>query len=201
MTQTNEHTPAILIVLGSTRQSRQGEVVARWITERAGERLDARFELIDLKDWPLPFIQNPVPPAMGHYDDTTQMWADKVGAADGFIFVTPEYNHGYPAVLKNALDHIYAEWGYKPATIVSYGIAAGGYRASEQLRQVLIELRMVPVRDQVGISPIFEAFDEHGRARDKAVERMTVTMLDELVWWAGVLRSARMRRYGSTTAA
>jgi NAD(P)H-dependent FMN reductase len=197
----NESAPKILIVLGSTRQNRQGETVARWISERANARADARFELIDLRDWPLPFLQNPMPPALGRYDDTTQPWADKIGAADGFVFVTPEYNHGYPAVLKNALDHLYREWGYKPAAIVSYGVAGGGVRAGEQLRQVLIELRMVPVRDQVGVSPNGQAFDERGRVRDERLERMAITMLDELVWWAATLRPARLLRSASSSAA
>jgi NAD(P)H-dependent FMN reductase len=187
--------------LGSTRQNRQGETVAHWISERANARLDARFELLDLMDWPLPFVQNPTPPALGRYDDTTQPWADEIDAADGFIFVTPEYNHGYPAVLKNALDHLYREWGYKPATIISYGMAGGGVRASEQLRQVLIELRMVPVRDQVGIPFIAQAFDEQGRAHDGGLERLATTMLDELVWWATTLRPARLLRSASTSAA
>jgi NAD(P)H-dependent FMN reductase len=197
----NETAPKMLIVLGSTRQNRQGEAVARWISERANARADARFELIDLRDWPLPFLQNPTPPALRRYDDTTQPWADKIGAADGFVFVTPEYNHGYPAVLKNALDHLYREWGYKPAAVVSYGVAGGGVRAGEQLRQVLIELRMVPVRDQVGVSLIGQAFDERGRARDERLERMALTMLDELVWWAATLRPARLLRSASSPAA
>jgi NAD(P)H-dependent FMN reductase len=197
----NETEPRILIVLGSTRQNRQGETVARWISERANARSDARFELLDLKDWPLPFLQSPSPPVLGRYDDTTQPWADKIDATDGFLFVTPEYNHGYPAVLKNALDHLYREWGYKPAAIVSYGMAGGGLRAGEQLRQVLVELRMVPVRDQVGIALIGQAFDERGRARDSGLERMATTMLDELVWWATTLRPARLLRAAATPAA
>src|SRR5215467_8462807 len=112
-------TPKIMIILGSTRQNRQGEPVARWIGGRAARRSNASFELVDLKDWPLPFLNGSLPPALGQYDENTRPWAETVGAADGYVFVSPEYNHGYPAVLKNALDHLYREWGHKPAAVVS----------------------------------------------------------------------------------
>ncbi|HLZ23481.1 MAG TPA: NAD(P)H-dependent oxidoreductase [Ktedonobacterales bacterium] len=187
-------TPKILIVLGSTRQNRQGAAVARWVTERASQRADADFELIDLKDWPLPFLESAVPPAFGQYDVAARPWADKVASADGYVFVTPEYNHGYPAVLKNALDHLYREWGHKPAAVASYGASSGGYRAAEQLRQVFVELRMVPVREQVGVPTVWEAFDEEGQVRDEGLVRAADTMLDELVWWAATLKPARAVR-------
>lgn len=184
-------TPKVLIILGSTRQNRQGETVTRWITGRASQRSDAVFEIVDLKDWSLPFFESSMPPAMGQYDAATLPWADRVDTADGYIFVTPEYNHGYPAVLKNALDHLFREWGRKPAAIVSYGMTGAGFRAAEQLRQVLIELRMVPVREQVGVPVVWKAFDAQGRVRDEQLERAADAMLNELVWWAATLMPAR----------
>ena len=181
----------ILIILGSTRQGRKGEAVARWLLERARSRSDMTFELVDLREWALPFFDSPVPPAFGKYDPAIKPWADKVGAADGYLFVTPEYNHGYPAVLKNAIDHLYAEWGRKPAAIVSYGSTAAGYRAAEQLRQVLIELRVAPIRAQVGVPKIWEAFDEAGQMRDPGLNQSLDALLDELSWWAQALKAAR----------
>jgi NAD(P)H-dependent FMN reductase len=107
-------------------------------------------------------------------------------------FVTPEYNHGYTAPLKNALDHLYNEWTHKPAAIVSYG-GPGGYRAAEQLRQVLVELKIAPVREQVGIPAVWAAFDESSRPRDAALERAVDRMAAELLWWATALIPARKR--------
>ncbi len=183
--------PHILVILGSTRQGRKGEAVARWFMERTGRRSEATFELADLRDWPLPFIDSPMPPASGQYDPAALPWAEKVSTADGFVFVTPEYNHGYPAVLKNALDHIYHEWGNKPGAIVSYGSYGAGYRAAEQLRQVLVELGVAPIRRQVGIPAVWAAFDEQGRIRDGAQDRSADALLDELLWWTAALRAAR----------
>jgi NAD(P)H-dependent FMN reductase len=173
--------PTILVVLGSTRENRQGAAVARWIAKQAYGRAAAAYELVDLKDWPLPFHETSVPPALGQYDVGTRRWAERIGSAGGFIFVTLEYNHGYPAVLKNAIDHLYRRWGHKPAAVVSYGASGAGYRAAEQLRQVVVELRMVPVREQVGVPVVWQAFDEQGSMRDEALARSARSMLDELV--------------------
>lgn len=181
----------IQVILGSTRQGRNGEAVARWFMERAAGRSDMTFELLDLRAWALPIFDSPVPPAFGKYDPAIQPWADKVAAADGYVFLTPEYNHGYPAVLKNAIDHLYAEWGRKPAAIVSYGSYAAGYRAAEQLRQVLIELRVAPIRAQVGVPAVWEAFDEAGQVRQPGLNQSLDAMLDELAWWANALKTAR----------
>ncbi len=186
--------PKILIILGSTRQNRQGQAVARWAAERASRHPNADFELVDLKEWALLFFESAVPPALGKYDPAIRPWAEKVDSADGFLFVTPEYNHGYPAALKNALDHLYREWGHKPAAVVSYGAYGGGYRAAEQLRQVLVELRMVPVREQVGVPIVWQAFDEQGQTHDRRLEHAADAMLDELIWWAATLNAARATR-------
>ena len=117
------------------------------------------------------------------------------------MFVTPEYNHGYPAVLKNALDHLYREWGHKPAAVASYGASSGGYRAVEQLRQVFVELRMVPVREQVGVPTVWEAFDAEGHIRDEGLSRAADAMLNELVWWATTLKPTRAIRLAEAAAA
>lgn len=187
-------TPKILIILGSTRQNRQGDAVLRWVVGRANQRSDAIFEAIDLKEWALPIFESALPPALGQYDVAARPWAERVNDADGFLFITPEYNHGYPAVLKNALDHLYREWGHKPAAIISYGATGGGYRAAEQLRQVLVELRMVPVREQVGIPAVWNAFDAQGLPLNAELTNAADAMLDELVWWASTLSPARSTR-------
>ncbi len=192
-------TPHILVILGSTRQGRNGEAVATWIMEHVSQRADATFELVDLKDWSLPFFDSAIPPARGKYEDAILPWVQKVASADGYIFVTPEYNHGYPAVLKNALDHVYEEWGRKPGGIVSYGSHSAGYRAAEQLRQVLVELRIVPIRAQVGVPAVWAAFDEAGHIRDTNLNRSVTAMLDELLWWTNVLKAAREGAAVATT--
>lgn len=183
--------PHILVVLGSTRHGRQGDKVARWLMSRLQPRSDATFELADLREVALPFFDSPVGPAYGSVAADALEWAAQVSSADGFIFVTPEYNHGYPAALKNAIDHLYREWGHKPAAIVNYGGYGGGYRAAEQLRQVIVELKAVPIREQVGIPAIWAAFDETGEPRIGALDAALATMVGELVWWANALIPAR----------
>jgi NAD(P)H-dependent FMN reductase len=129
---------------------------------------DLTFTLCDLRMEQLPFLDDPTPPIMGQYSQgKVQDWADKISRYDGFLIVTPEYNHGYPAVLKNALDLIYKEWNGKPVAFVSYGAVSGGIRAVEQLRQVVIELRMIPLKDELSIPFIWAAFDE----KDNLIER------------------------------
>ena len=113
------------------------------------------------------------------------------------MFVTPEYNHGYPAVLKNALDHVYAEWNNKPAAFVAYGGKAGGARSVEQLRSVAIELQMAPIRQAILIPGVRRAFDEDGKPADASYEQQADALLDQLVWWARALKAAR----GTTTTA
>src|SRR3982751_690671 len=127
------------IIIGSTRPNRNGEAVGKWVHEIARRRSDAEFELIDLKDFNLPLLDEPVPPSMGQYQhEHTKVWAAKIGSFDGFVFVTPEYNHGTSGALKNAIDFLFKEWNNKAAGFVSYG-SAGGARAVEHLRQVMAE--------------------------------------------------------------
>jgi NAD(P)H-dependent FMN reductase len=183
----------IQVILGSTRQGRFGDRVARWFMQHADAHSDLRAELVDLADWPLPFFDWPVPPAMQESQDPqTVAWAERVSAADGYVIVTPEYNHGYPAVLKNALDHVVRPWRHKPVGFVGYGGPAGGIRAVEQLRQVVVELEMMPLRHQVAIQNVYQAFDSDGSLKDPTgPDRSAAAVLDELALWSRLMRDMR----------
>src|SRR5262245_38676391 len=140
------------IILGSTRPGRNGEAVAKWVLDVAKQRTDAQFELIDLLDFNLPHLDEAVPPSMGQYSQPhTQEWARTIAAYDGFIIVTPEYNHSTSGALKNAIDFLFAEWNNKAVGFVSYG-SLGGTRAVEHLRLVAAELMMANVRAQLALS-------------------------------------------------
>jgi len=183
--------PHILVILGSTRRGRHGDRVAGWLMSRLQSRSDASFELADLRDVALPFFDEPAAPSYGGVASAARDWATRVDNADGFVFVTPEYNHGYTAVLKNAIDHLYHEWAHKPPTVVTYGGPAAGYRAAEQPRQVLIELKAVPVREQVGIPGVWTAFDQAGEPTIEGLDASLDRMTAELLWWANALIPAR----------
>jgi len=142
----------IAIIIGSTRPGRNGEAVGKWVHEVSKKRSNAEFELVDIKDFNLPLLDEPMPPIMGQYSKPhTKAWAAKIGSFDAYVFVTPEYNHGTSGALKNAIDFLFAEWNNKAAGFVSYG-GASGARAVEQLRLNLAEVRMATVRNQV-LSP------------------------------------------------
>ena len=142
----------IAILIGSRRPGRKAETVAKWVYEIAHKRGDAEFELGDIKDFNLLLLDEPVPPIMGQYSKPhTKVWAGKIGSFDGYVFVTPEYNHGISGALKNAIDFLFGEWNDKAAGFVSYG-GAGGARAVEQLRLVMAEVRIATVRNQVLLS-------------------------------------------------
>src|SRR5947207_4166132 len=148
--------PGVGFVFGRTRPYRNGEQVAKWVFDVASRRYDAEFELVDLRDYPLPHLDEPLPPSLGQYqNEHTKQWADKIASFDGFVIVTPEYNHGTSGVLKNAIDYLYAEWNNKAVGFVSYG-SAGGARAVEHLRLVAGELQMADVRQQVALSLMTE---------------------------------------------
>jgi len=179
------------IILGSTRPNRNGEQVARWVYEIASGRGDAEYELVDLRDYPLPHLDEPLPPSMGQYqNEHTKQWADKIASFDGYVFVTPEYNHSTSGVLKNAIDYLYAEWNNKAAGIVSYG-GVGGARAAEHLRLVLGELQIADVRQQVALSLIteFENFSVF-KPNDYSVASLG-TLLDQVVAWSAALAPLR----------
>jgi NAD(P)H-dependent FMN reductase len=184
----------IAIILGSTRPGRNGEAVAKWVHEIAKKRSDVEFELVDIKDFNLPLLDEPMPPIMGQYSKPhTKAWAAKIGSVDGFVFVTPEYNHGIPGALKNAIDFLFREWNDKAAGFVSYG-GAGGARAVEQLRLVLAEVQMATVRNQVLLSMFtdFENFSVFKPAPQH--EKSVNAVFDQVVAWAGALRTLRERR-------
>jgi NAD(P)H-dependent FMN reductase len=184
----------IAIIIGSTRPGRNGEAVAKWVYEIAQKRTDAEFELVDIKDFNLPLLDEPMPPIMGQYSKPhTKVWAAKIGSFDAYIFVTPEYNHGTSGALKNAIDFLYREWTNKAAGFVSYG-GAGGARAVEQLRLVLAEVEVATVRNQVLLSMFhdfenFSVFKPAGH-HEKAVN----AILDQVVVWGGALQRTREKR-------
>lgn len=181
----------IQAILGSTRQGRFGETVASWFAELAEQREDMSFELIDLRDWPLPFFNHPKAPTSGEIAPEAQEWSKKINGADGYIFISPEYNRGYPAVLKNALDHLWYEWNNKPLGLVGYGGAAGAARALQQLRQVAMELELAPVRTEVTLVYARRQFDEQGTLKDESHAKTANQMLDQVVAWAEAMRELR----------
>lgn len=183
-------------ILGSTRQGRFGETVATWLAEIAAERDDLVYQPVDLRDWPLPFFDSPRSPASGHVAPEAEAWSRTIAAADGYVLITPEYNRGYPAVLKNALDHLWHEWNHKPVGFVGYGGASGGTRATAQLRQVALELELVPVRVEVVLASARSQFDEKGRIRDDRHARTAHQMLDQVVRMAQALRPLRAASVG-----
>ncbi|MDQ1733547.1 MAG: hypothetical protein QOK10_3706 [Pseudonocardiales bacterium] len=179
------------IILGSTRPNRNGEQVAKWVLDVAAQRDDAEFELIDLRDYPLPHLDEPMPPSLGQYQgDHTKQWASKIASFDGFVIVTPEYNHGTSGVLKNAIDYLYAEWNNKAVGFVSYG-SVGGARAAEHLRLVAGELQMADVRQQVALSLIteFENFSVF-KPGDYNLGALNV-LLDQVITWSTALAPLR----------
>jgi len=179
------------IILGSTRPNRNGEQVAKWVYDIASKRSDATFELVDLRDYPLPHLDEAMPPSLGQYaNEHTKQWAEKIASFDGFVMVTPEYNHSTSGVLKNAIDYLYAEWNNKAVGFVSYG-SAGGARATEHLRLIAGELQMADVRQQVVLSLMteFENFSvfKPGEYNVAALE----TLLDQVVAWSRALAPLR----------
>jgi NAD(P)H-dependent FMN reductase len=191
---TQPHTPRIGIVIGSTREGRFGEKPAHWIHEIAQKRTDLSFELIDLRDHPLPFFNEPLSPAWAPVkNEAAQRWADKLASVDGLIVVTPEYNHGPSAVLKNAFDYAYKEFIRKPIGFVGYG-GVGAARAIEQLRLVATELQMAPVRNAVHIGMVeFMGIWKQGKTFDDFphLAQSANGLLDDMAWWTKALKTAR----------
>jgi NAD(P)H-dependent FMN reductase len=183
----------IAIVIGSTRPSRKGEAVARWVYDIASRRKDAEFELVDIRDYNLPLLDEPVPPSAGQYSKPhTKAWAAKIGSFDAFVFVTPEYNHGTSGALKNALDFLYKEWNNKAAGFVSYG-SAGGTRAVEQLRLTMAELQIATVRAQVMLS-LFTDFENMSAFKPaERQEKAVNAMLNQVIAWGAALKPLRSR--------
>jgi NAD(P)H-dependent FMN reductase len=179
------------IILGSTRPGRAGEAVAKWVYEIAGQREDIDVELVDVSDYELPLLDEPIPPSIGKYTKThTKKWAEKINEADGYIFVAAEYNHGIAGGLKNAIDYLYKEWNNKAAGFVSYG-SNGGSRAVEHLRGVAAEIQIADVREQLLLNlandfkdySIFQPTEQHVQKLNK--------VLDQVVAWAEAMQPVR----------
>jgi NAD(P)H-dependent FMN reductase len=179
------------IILGSTRPNRKGEAVGQWVHALAATRDDADFELVDVKDFNLPLLDEPIPPSQGKYSQPhTKKWAATIDSFDAFVFVTPEYNHSTSGALKNAIDFLYKEWNNKAAGFVSYG-SAGGVRAVEHLRLIMAELQVADVRAQVALSLAtdFENYSTFKPAPQH--ERTLKQMLDQVLAWGAALKAVR----------
>ncbi|OGG80712.1 hypothetical protein A3A39_00080 [Candidatus Kaiserbacteria bacterium RIFCSPLOWO2_01_FULL_54_13] len=186
----------IKVILGSTRPNRFSEYPGRWIFEVLDKREEVEAELLDLRDYPMPFFNEAETPgykSKPYTHESVANWTAKIAEADAYIVVSPEYSHGYSAVLKNALDYVYQEWNNKPVAFVAYG-SVGGSRAVEQLRQVAIELQMVPIRNAVHIQAHWNLLDEKGALKSGSLEpyvRSAEEMLEQLLWWTKTLKRAR----------
>lgn len=186
--------PKIAIILSSTRQSRFADKPAQWLYEIATQRSDLDFELVDLRNFPMPFFDEVASNAWSpSTNPVAQRWQQKVAEFDGYIFITAEYNHSITAVLKNALDYAYPEWNRKPAACVGYG-SVGAARAIEHLRLICVELQMVPIRTGVHIQGgDFMAVWQQGKSLNDFpyLQPNVANMLDELAWWSKTLKTAR----------
>jgi NAD(P)H-dependent FMN reductase len=184
----------LAIIIGSTRPNRVGESVGKWVQQLAQKRSDAEFELVDIKEFNLPLLDEPVPPSMGQYSkEHTKKWAAKIGSFDGYVFVTPEYNHGISGALKNAIDFLFAEWNNKAAGFVGYG-SAGGARAVEHLRLVMAEVQVATVRNQVMLS-LHDDFENYTVFKPREFhEKSLGQVLDQVIAWGGALRALREKR-------
>jgi NAD(P)H-dependent FMN reductase len=185
------------IIIGSTRPGRKGEAVAKWVYEIAQKRSEvggAEFELVDIKDFNLPLLDEPMSPMMGQYTHQhTKTWSAKIATFDAYVFVTPEYNHATSGALKNAIDFLYHEWVNKAAGFVGYGGAAGT-RAVENLRLVMGELQVADVRAQVGLS-LFTDFENFGVFKPAPQQEQSVNaMLDQVIAWGGALKTMREKQ-------
>src|SRR5437763_3005793 len=181
----------IAIIIGSTRPGRKAEAVAKWVYEIAQKRSDAEFELVDIKDFNLPLLDESMSPTLGQYTkEHTKVWAAKVDSFDAYVFVTPEYNHATSGALKNAIDFLYKEWTNKAAGFVGYG-GASGVRAVENLRLIMGEMQVADVRAQVGLS-LFTDFENFSVFKPAAHHEQSVNaMLDQVIAWGGALKTLR----------
>jgi len=182
----------IAIISGSTRPGGKSKTVAQWVLEHAKKRSDATFEVVDLADFKLPLLDEAMPASMGQYANAhTKKWAETIAKYDGFVFVTPEYNHSIPGALKNAIDFIYKEWNNKAAGIVGYG-GQGAARAIEHLRGILGELQIADVRSAVHLS-MFTDFENWSVFKPTAALEVPLNgMLDQVVLWSGALQKVRV---------
>jgi len=189
----------ISVIVGSTRRGRFSEKPAEWILQHLKKRDGVDARLLDLRDYPMPFFDEPVTPAMPgrqpYENEVVKTWTAAIAQSDGFVFVTPEYNYGPAAVLKNAIDWVYPEWNRKAVAFVSYGSALGA-RSVQQLRETAIELQLAPVRSAVHI-PVatlwahYQGGDVEAGLAD--LEARASALIDDLLWWTVALKMARAR--------
>src|SRR5712672_4096241 len=186
----------ISVIVGSTREGRFSEKPAHWILQHLKKREGIDAQLLDLRDFPMPFFDQPVPPAMpgrpSYENEVVKRWTAKIARSDGFIFVAPEYNYGPPAVLKNALDWVYPEWNRKAIAFVSFG-GVGGARSVQQLRETAIELQLAPIRSSVHIPVAVLMAHFQGGDVDKGLAELEASakmMIDDLLWWTTALKAA-----------
>src|SRR5690606_4639612 len=179
------------IIIGSTRPNRVGASVAQWVNGIAQQRSGADYELIDIADYDLPLLDEPVPPSMWQYSiPDTKRWAETIARFDGYLFVTPEYNHGICGALKNAIDFLYAEWNNKVAGFVGYG-SAGGVRAVESLRLVMGEIQIADVRNQVMLS-LHDDFENYSTFKPRPHhEKGLAGVFDQMELWGRALKTVR----------
>jgi len=184
--------PLIKIITGSVRPGRFNTQPTQWLLAEAKKRTDMDVKVLDLAEINLPFLDEPESPKSHNYTkEHTKAWSKEIAEADGFVLVTPEYNHSYSPVLKNALDFLWHEWTYKPVTYVSYG-TVGGTRAVEHLRGVAGELKMYDLRENVVLTEYWHNMDEKGQFKfDERHAKSAKVMLDELVFWASKMKEAR----------
>ncbi len=194
--------PLIQVIVGSTRDNRFSERAATWVMHHLSARDDMDVELVDLRDHPLPFFDAVAPARTGRdYESAaTARFGEAIDRGDGYVMLTPEYNHGYSAVLKNAIDHTFVEWNRKPVSFVGWG-NVGGARAVEQLRLVAVEVELAPIRHAVHLLPdvlvpALRADTFEVSMLDAAVPRLDV-MAADLTWWATALATAREAATGS----
>ena len=187
----------IKLIVGSTREGRFSEKIIPWLENELKKKKEIIYEVLDLRDYDMPFYDQPISPSMvenGEYEhEVVRNFAGKIREADAFLVIAPEYNHGYTAVLKNALDSVYAEWNKKPISFVSYGSVLGG-RVVEQLRQVAIELQMAPVRNALHMKGPWYLLDENNNLPEGALDEYKKSfecVLEQLHWWGEALKIAR----------
>jgi NAD(P)H-dependent FMN reductase len=197
--------PVISVIVGSTREGRFSEKPAKWILQQLQKRQGIDARLLDLRDFPMPFFDQPATPAMPdrmpYQNEVVQKWTAAIAASDGFVIVTPEYNYGPSAVLKNAIDWVYPEWNRKATAFVSYGSAMGA-RSVQQLRETAIELQLAPIRSSVHI-PVATLWAHYTGGDVEAglaeLEAPAEKLIDDLLWWTTALKTARDGGLSATT--
>ena len=189
--------PRIAVIIGSTRKARFADKPAAWLMDKVKDHPELDFELVDLRDYDLPFFDEAASNAyVPSQDPRAVRWQQKVAEFDGYLFVLAEYNHGMPASVKNAFDQDYVGWNRKPVGALAYG-SMGGARSIEHLRQVAVELQMVPLRNAVHIggSEFFKVWSGGQNAPMSEIEGVLQgslkSMLEELVWWTKATKAAR----------